>query len=54
MEKWEASEEIEREEEIENQLPAIQEENKNDLGGGVFGKEENGGYQSQNQTQHEK
>ena len=30
MEKWKANEEIERREEIENQLPTIQEENENE------------------------
>ena len=53
MEKWGANGEIERQSEIENQLPATQEENKNDSRAGFLEIEENGGDQNQNQTQQE-
>ena len=53
MEKWEENEEIGRQEEIENQLPTIQDENRNDSGAEFLEREENGGDQNQNQTQQE-
>ena len=53
MEKWKANEEIERQEEIENQPPTIQEENVNELRMEFLEREENGGGRSRNKTQRE-
>ena len=45
--------ETERKEEVEEQLPEIQEEAGNDLGAAILGEAENGGGQIPNPTQQE-